>query len=92
MNTKTTTGLITIAAALALAVGLTMSVQQVFAPGSCSSCARAFAPGQIAINNEISANTVAPGEHVEAGGCGSCQGASDFAPGIEKQIPTGPGP
>jgi len=42
---------------------------------------------------EISANVVAPGEHVETGGtCSSCQGASDFAPGIEKQIQTGPGP
>jgi hypothetical protein len=50
MNTKTTTGLIAIAAALELAImATTINVQQVFAGGTCTSCARAFAPGQIAI-------------------------------------------
>lgn len=95
MNTKTTTGLIAIAAALTLAVGVsTMSVQQVFAP-TCSSCAKPFAPGQIAINSggEIGASDVAPGHEVPPGPSEhGTAGASDFAPGIEKQIQTGPGP
>jgi hypothetical protein len=95
MNTKTTTGLITLGAALALAVGLTtISVQQVFAP-TCPSCAKSFAPGQIAINSggETSASSVASGHQVPPGpNWRPGDGASDFAPGIEKQIQTGPGP
>jgi hypothetical protein len=95
MNTKTTTGLIGIPAALTLAVGVsTMSVQQVFAP-TCGSCSKTFAPGQIAIDSsgETSASNVAPGHEVPPGpGERSGDGVSDFAPGIEKQIQTGPGP
>jgi hypothetical protein len=55
-------GLITIAAALALAVVVTtMSVQSVFATsGTCNNCVLAHAPGQIAINSggETDANQV----------------------------------
>jgi hypothetical protein len=99
MNTKTTRGLITVASALALAVGLTtISVQQVFAP-TCSSCAKSFAPGQLALNAGFigSDRVVPPGPPSHNFGPGhqvppGPDGHSDFAPGIEKQVQTGPGP
>lgn len=59
----------------------------VYAP-TCSSCAKSFAPGQLAIATGLPANDFAPGHQVPPGP----DGHSDFAPGIEKKVQTGPGP
>lgn len=95
MNTtnKTTFAAI-IGFAAVLAVGITATVQPVFAPGSCSSCAKSFAPGQLAVQNSLPANLFAPGQEAHTGQCSSPPSypPNPCSPGIEKTIPTGPGP
>ena len=100
---KTRLTVIGIAAVLTLAATITAvttngptSIQQAFAIGDTGGVhsAKTFAPGQLAINSGLPANSFAPGQEAQTGKCSSPPSfpPDPCAPGIEKRIQTGPGP
>lgn len=75
---------ITLIAVVAVIAASTMIAKPVYAP-TCETCAKSFAPGQLAIINSLPASIYAPGQ--QAYPPNPANGHSDSAPGQEVKSP-----
>ncbi len=88
MNQNTKIAILAVLAIM-LTAAVTVSAQPVKAlpGGSCMSCAKDLAPGQLAKDSGLPSKDFAPGQEAKIipGPCDFCNGASQFAPGQEKK-------